>query len=511
MPGLYDPPPPDFLTCTCSLEPAIHTQGLQLALGPRALGTLGPRYGRYSLQGSLRVCGLCTGLHMGPQPAPSKLASDWKKPPPEESSCPGAPRCPPAFLEAPTRPPQSPEGPGAPRASQSGRRRPANQAPPHESGRRGTPQPSSSVHAVSDRENHRCHGRATASTLSSWAEGDTTMMVPDVRWTMGLSLLVLLGIIGSSSGVTIMSIDFGSEWIKVAVVAPGVPMEIVLNKESKRKTPGAVSFRNGERTFGEDALTTGIRFPANNYFYLLDLLGKKIDNPIVELYKKRFPFYNIEADPERGTVVFRHNDDTTYTVEELIAQMLAYAKDMAMSHTEQRIKDCVITVPPFFNQVERRAMLTAAELAGLKVLSLMSSNAAVALNYGMFRRKEINATAHNILFYDMGASSTIATIVSYQTVKTKDRGYTETNPQVTVLGLGYDRTLGGLEMQMRLRDYLAKKFNEIKKTPNNVLESPRALAKLMKEAGRLKKVLSANSDHLSQIEGLLDEEDFKTL
>nr|XP_027225692.1 hypoxia up-regulated protein 1-like [Penaeus vannamei] len=337
------------------------------------------------------------------------------------------------------------------------------------------------------------------------------MMVPDVRWTMGLSLLVLLGIIGSSSGVTIMSIDFGSEWIKVAVVAPGVPMEIVLNKESKRKTPGAVSFRNGERTFGEDALTTGIRFPANNYFYLLDLLGKKIDNPIVELYKKRFPFYNIEADPERGTVVFRHNDDTTYTVEELIAQMLAYAKDMAMSHTEQRIKDCVITVPPFFNQVERRAMLTAAELAGLKVLSLMSSNAAVALNYGMFRRKEINATAHNILFYDMGASSTIATIVSYQTVKTKDRGYTETNPQVTVLGLGYDRTLGGLEMQMRLRDYLAKKFNEIKKTPNNVLESPRALAKLMKEAGRLKKVLSANSDHLSQIEGLLDEEDFKTL
>lgn len=189
--------------------------------------------------------------------------------------------------------------------------------------------------------------------------------------------------------------------------------------------------------------------------------------------------------------------------------MLAYAKDMAMSHTEQRIKDCVITVPPFFNQVERRAMLTAAELAGLKVLSLMSSNAAVALNYGMFRRKEINATAHNILFYDMGASSTIATIVSYQTVKTKDRGYTETNPQVTVLGLGYDRTLGGLEMQMRLRDYLAKKFNEIKKTPNNVLESPRALAKLMKEAGRLKKVLSANSDHLSQIEGLLDEEDFK--
>lgn len=85
-------------------------------------------------------------------------------------------------------------------------------------------------------------------------------------------------------------------------------MEIALNKESKRKTPVAISFRNGERTFGEDALTTGIRFPSNTFFYLLDLLGKKVDNPIVELYKMRFPYYNIEADPERGTPVFRFDE-----------------------------------------------------------------------------------------------------------------------------------------------------------------------------------------------------------
>merc|ERR1712198_562800 len=263
------------------------------------------------------------------------------------------------------------------------------------------------------------------------------MMVPGVRWRMGPCLMVLLAVIASSRAVTIMSIDFGSEWMKIAVVAPGVPMEIVLNKESKRKTPLAVAFRDGERTFGEDALTAGIRFPSNNYFYLLDLLGKKVDNPIVDLYKKRFPYYNIEADPDRGTVVFRHNDGETYSVEELVAQLLAHAKEMAAAHTDQRIKDCVITVPPFFNQVERRSLLTAAELAGLKVLSLMSSNAAVALSHGMFRRKEINSTVQHILFYDMGASSTTATIVAYQTVKTKDKGYTETNPQVTVLGLGY--------------------------------------------------------------------------
>ena len=67
---------------------------------------------------------------------------------------------------------------------------------------------------------------------------------------------------------------------------------------------------------------------------------------------------------------------------------------------------------------------------------MISNSAAVSLNYGMFRRKEINATAEHILFYDMGSSQTTATVVAYQTLKTKERGYTETNPQVSVLGVG---------------------------------------------------------------------------
>lgn len=61
--------------------------------------------------------------------------------------------------------------------------------------------------------------------------------------------------------------------------------------------------------------------------------------------------------------------------------------------TEQTIKDAVITVPAFFNQAERRAVLQAAQIAGLKVLQLINDNTAVALNYGLFRRKDINSTA----------------------------------------------------------------------------------------------------------------------
>ena len=63
----------------------------------------------------------------------------------------------------------------------------------------------------------------------------------------------------------------------------------------------------------------------------------------------------------------------------------------------------------------------------------------------------------------------------------------------------FDRTLGGLEMEIRLRDHLAELFTKQKKTPNSVYDSPRSMAKLLKEAKRVKKVLSANADHYSQV------------
>jgi hypoxia up-regulated 1 len=63
----------------------------------------------------------------------------------------------------------------------------------------------------------------------------------------------------------------------------------------------------------------------------------------------------------------------------------------------------------------------------------------------------------------------------------------------------YDRTLGGLEMQLRLRDFLGKAFNDMKKTKTDVFTNHRAMAKLFKEAGRLKNVLSANTDHYAQV------------
>lgn len=52
-----------------------------------------------------------------------------------------------------------------------------------------------------------------------------------------------------------MSIDLGSQFVKIALVKPGVPMEIVLNTESRRKTPFIVGIKNDERYFGDAAIT----------------------------------------------------------------------------------------------------------------------------------------------------------------------------------------------------------------------------------------------------------------
>ncbi|MGH0129777.1 UNVERIFIED_CONTAM: hypothetical protein FKN15_059461 [Acipenser sinensis] len=310
-----------------------------------------------------------------------------------------------------------------------------------------------------------------------------------------------------ADSIAVMSVDLGSEWMKIAIVKPGVPMEIVLNRESRRKTPVAVCLKENERLFEDGALGVSAKNPKLVFRYLQGILGKTLDNPQVALYQKRFPEHQLEKDEVRGTVLYRVSDELRYSPEEILGMVLNYSRSLAQEFAEQPIKDVVITVPAFFNQAERRAVLQAAQMADLKVLQLINDNTAVALNYGVFRRKDINSTAQNVMFYDMGSESTVATIVTYQSVKTKDAG---TQPQLQIRGVGFDRTLGGFEMELRLRDHLAKLFNEQKKSKKDVRENVRAMAKLLKEANRLKTVLSANVDHMAQVEGLLDDIDFKS-
>ena len=53
---------------------------------------------------------------------------------------------------------------------------------------------------------------------------------------------------------SVIGIDYGTEWMKVSIVKLGVPLDIVLNTESKRKTPSVVSLRHGIRYFESAAV-----------------------------------------------------------------------------------------------------------------------------------------------------------------------------------------------------------------------------------------------------------------
>merc|ERR1712002_1440229 len=115
----------------------------------------------------------------------------------------------------------------------------------------------------------------------------------------------------------------------------------------------------------------------------------------------------------------------------------------------------------------------------------------------------------NMMLYDMGAQDTTVTVVGYQVVKTKEKGFSETHPQAQILGVWYDRTLGGAEMKFRVRDYLADQFNAMGKTKTDVKTVPRAMGKLLKESERVKLILSANTDCFAQIENVMGDIDFK--
>ena len=59
----------------------------------------------------------------------------------------------------------------------------------------------------------------------------------------------------------------------------------------------------------------------------------------------------------------------------------------------------------------------------------------------------------------------------------KEGGMLNTHPQLTVKGVGFDRTLGGLEMDIRLRDHLAKQF-EVRMVCAHIMHKHRILLSL---------------------------------
>merc|ERR1719261_173015 len=98
--------------------------------------------------------------------------------------------------------------------------------------------------------------------------------------------------------------------------------------------------------------------------------------------------------------------------------VLTHAKDITNAFGVQgEVKDCVLTVPSFYTQHERRALLDAAALAELNVLALIDETTAAALNFGIDR---VDTEPKTILFYNMGSSATQVSVVKYHSQEVKE-------------------------------------------------------------------------------------------
>jgi hypothetical protein len=67
------------------------------------------------------------------------------------------------------------------------------------------------------------------------------------------TVFLLLCVVIQQSLAAVLAIDYGTEWTKAALVKPGIPLQIVLTRDSKRKEQSVVAFKKQERLYGTDA------------------------------------------------------------------------------------------------------------------------------------------------------------------------------------------------------------------------------------------------------------------
>lgn len=357
--------------------------------------------------------------------------------------------------------------------------------------------------------------------------------------------LVFLFTTSASAASSVLGIDFGTLNLKAVLVKPGIPLEIVLTKDSKRKETAAVAFKPQigpknsiipselgtfpERVYGGDALALQGRLPGEVYPNLKTVLGlpwSETAHGSVQVYKERYPAIQAVQVREMGTTMFQsaafQKAEMPWSVEELLAMELVSIKRNAdsMAGKGNSVEDVVISVPTFYTADERRAIERAADLAGFYVNALITDGLAVGLDYAKSRTfpevtKGEKPEVHVV--YDMGAGSTTATVLRFQGRSVKDVGrFNKTVQEVAVLGTGWDRTLGGDSLNhVILDDYLYKFLTKpVMKSRGTQLDeikkNGRLMARLWKDAEKSRQVLSANTETSSSFEELLPDIDFRT-
>lgn len=331
---------------------------------------------------------------------------------------------------------------------------------------------------------------------------------------------------------SIMGVDLGLAYVKVSVARPGKGLHLVLNEQSKRKTPSAVAFTDdGERLFGDAAIAYAGKAPHRAVLDGRSLVGECGIASEAENY----------LNCSRALVTV---DKTVFNGEQIVAMLLGMARRQANAVLEgATIKDAVVTVPAWFDERHRAAVVDSARVLGMNCLGVVNANTAAAIKYaldgkarnddrdlsssseatdsssstkrsGQKNSKSSKASAgklkerntQTVMFVDYGASGSTASIARITTDPK-----TGIATAVKMLGHSWKRDVGGRALDEIILAKMASDFDKQRgedAAPSKSL--PRVMTRLRKEAQRVREILSANTQTVINVPSLHDDIDFKS-
>ncbi|XP_053573145.1 heat shock 70 kDa protein 4 [Bombina bombina] len=284
--------------------------------------------------------------------------------------------------------------------------------------------------------------------------------------------------------MSVVGIDLGFQSCYVAVARAG-GIETVANEYSDRSTPSCISFGPKNRSIGAAAKSQVISNAKNTLQGFKRFHGRAYTDPFVQAEKPNLAYEITELPTgSAGIKVMYLEEEKSFTIEQVTAMQLTKLKETAESALKKPVVDCVVAVPCFFTDAERRSVMDATQIAGLNCLRLINETTAVSLAYGIYKQ-DLPAPEEKpriVVFVDMGHSGYQVSVCAFNKGKLK------------VLATAFDPLLGGRNFDDVLVNYFCEEFG--KKYKLDIKSKIRPLLRLAQECEKLKKLMSANASDL---------------
>uniref|UniRef100_A0A3Q3FM74 Heat shock protein 4a n=1 Tax=Kryptolebias marmoratus TaxID=37003 RepID=A0A3Q3FM74_KRYMA len=284
--------------------------------------------------------------------------------------------------------------------------------------------------------------------------------------------------------MSVVGFDLGFQSCYVAVARAG-GIETIANEYSDRCTPSFVSFGPRNRSIGAAAKSQVVTNQKNTVQGFKRFHGRAFSDPYVQSVKSNL-VYDLAPMPSgsTGIKVMYMEEERVFSIEQVAGMLLTKLKETAESALKKPVVDCVISVPSYFTDAERRSVMDAAQIAGLNCLRLMNDTTAVTLAYGIYKQ-DLPAPEEKpriVVFVDLGHSGYQVSVCAFNKGKLK------------ILATAFDSDLGGKDFDDILVNHFCQEFAKNYKL--DVKSKPRALVRLYQECEKLKKLMSANSSDL---------------